>query len=165
MPKSNPIRKINNIHSMVNMVNTIANNRSSLVKTDTNLPAKLMSMDNYKPMKPMKPMKHMKGYSTSVSSIYSSAMHNGKIHSASKEVIDDSRTPYIQVKETHNGQYEEYVIPKTQIQSSITKGKKTKKIKSKSQITKVMKKQLKLKSLKSLKSIKRTKKNKKQIKK
>jgi hypothetical protein len=165
MPKSNPIRKINNIHSMVNMVNTIANNRSSLVKTDTNLPAKLMSMDNYKPMKHMK---HMKGYSTSVSSIYSSAMHNGKIHSASKEVIDDSRTPYIQVKETHNGQYEEYVIPKTQIQSSITKGKKTKKIKSKSQITKVMKKQLKLKSLKSLKSIKsikRTKKNKKQIKK
>jgi hypothetical protein len=51
-------------------------------------------------------------YSRSVSSTYSSSMHNGQVHSVGKEFINDSRNPFILVKEVHNGHQEEYIIPK-----------------------------------------------------
>jgi hypothetical protein len=53
--------------------------------------------------------------SRSFSSSFSSSMqmHNGKVHSISKKVINDSTKPFIQVSEEHNGQTEKYIIPRT----------------------------------------------------
>lgn len=53
--------------------------------------------------------------SRSFSSSFSSSMqmHNGKVHSVSKKVINDSTKPFIQVSEEHNGQTENYIIPRS----------------------------------------------------
>ena len=137
MPKTNksskarkhPRMKYNNIqmtsNSLHDLINTISNNRSKLTKTETNLPAKLMSM-NFS-----QPNQHSKietaNYSRSVSSTYSSSMHNGKFHTVGKEVINNSRNPFIQVKEIHDGYQEEYIIPKNSKPSKYQTSKKTKK--------------------------------------
>lgn len=95
---------------LANLLNTISNNRSTMTKSEINLPARLMQNGNksYKPLE----------YSKSVSSTFTSSMHNGHFHSAGKEVINDSTKPYIQVAELHNGQVDQFMIPRTQSNQS-----------------------------------------------
>jgi hypothetical protein len=96
---------------LANLLNTISNNRSTMTKSEINLPARLMQNGNksYKPLE----------YSKSVSSTFTSSMHNGNLHSAGKEIINDSTKPFIQVAELHNGLVEHYMIPRNQ--SSLTR--------------------------------------------
>jgi hypothetical protein len=93
---------------LVNLLNTISNNRRGLEKSEINLPARLMQNKNVSNMP-----QHLE-YSKSVSSTYTSSIHNGEIHSAGKEVVNDSTKPYIQVAELHNGDVQYYKISRNQ---------------------------------------------------
>ena len=92
---------------LVNLLNTISNNRRAMSKAEINLPARLMQQ----------PLE----YSKTVSSTFTSSMHNGELHTAGKEVINDSTQPFIQVAELHNGKLEHYMIPRNQAQASQTR--------------------------------------------
>jgi len=94
----------NNANRLANLLNTISNNRSILTKSEINLPARLMQNGN----KLSKPLE----YSKSISSTFTSSIHNGEVHAAGKEVINDSTKPFIQLTELHNGQIEHYMIPR-----------------------------------------------------
>ena len=97
-----------------------------LGKSEINLPARLMQNTySHQTINPQ-PLE----YSKSVSSTFTSSMHNGVVHSAGKEVINDSTKPFIQVAELHNGQVVHYMIPRNQSNlASPSKTKKTKKTK------------------------------------
>ena len=121
--KSHPKTKFHNTSTanrLVDLLNNISNNRRGLTKTELNLPARLMQNGS----KTLSPAKSLT-FSKSVSSSYSTTMHNGNVHSAGKQVINDSTKPYIQVSELHNGQIAEYMIPRNQ--SRMTMSKKSKK--------------------------------------
>ena len=135
-------KKDKNTSRLEYLLNNISNNRRGLVKSDINLPARLMvnerkSSRNTINIKPQI-------YSKSISSSFSSTMHNGHIHSVGKEVINDSSKPYIQIAELHNGHLDKYIIPRNQSSkpsnssnpSKPISNKKTKKIKK----TKISKK-------------------------
>ena len=92
---------------LLHLVNNINTSRKDLTKMQTNLPAKLMQI-NAKPTKPQV-------YAKSVSSSFSSIMHNGHTHSQGKQVINDSTKPYVQIDEMLNGDVKHYMIPKNTI--------------------------------------------------
>ena len=121
------IKPSNNVSNrLANLLNTISNNRSGLGKSEINLPARLMQNTNLRQTINPQPLE----YSKSVSSTFTSSMHNGVVHSAGKEVINDSTKPFIQVAELHNGQVEHYMMPRNQFNlTSPSKTKKTKKTK------------------------------------
>lgn len=133
------------------IVNTM-NSRKDLTKSETNLPAKLLAMNMAN--RPIRPIQQ--SYSKSVSSTYSSSMHNGEVHSEGKQIVNDSTKPFIQVAEMHNGQVENFMIPRNQSPHSsnpiLHKGKTVKRTKHTQQL-----KQLKHKHKKSTKSHKSTK--------
>ena len=112
---------------LANLLNTISNNRSTMTKSAINLPARLMQNTHLYQTHQQQPLE----YSKTISSTFTSSMHNGEVHSTGKEVINDSTKPFIQVAELHNGQLEHYMIPKKQsrlvIPSKTKKNKKTKK--------------------------------------
>ena len=126
--ESSKSSKSRNTSRLEHLLNNISNNRLKLVKSDINLPARLMASE----MKSSKIIVKPQIYSKSISSSFSSAMHNGRMHSVGKQVINDSSKPYIQVAELHNGHLEKYMIPRNQSSSNsktIAKTKKTKKTK------------------------------------
>lgn len=92
------------LHNLVNDINTT---RKDLTKMQTNLPAKLMQI-NAKPTKPQV-------YAKSVSSSFSSIMHNGHTHSQGKQVVNDSTKPYVRIDEMLNGDVKHYMVPKNTI--------------------------------------------------
>ena len=118
-----------------NLLNDISNNRQGLVKSDINLPARLMQNGN----KSYNPQSKPLIVSKSISSSYAASLQNGEVHAAGKEVINDSTKPYIQVSELHNGHLDKYMIPRNQsrrknynstsniIKTMIKKTKKSKK--------------------------------------
>jgi hypothetical protein len=94
---------------LTNLLNTISNNRRNLDKSEINLPARLMQNHNQPLTNDDSSPIH---YSKSVSSTMTSSMHDGQVHTAGKEVINDSTQPYIAITEMHNGQVERYMIPR-----------------------------------------------------
>lgn len=120
-----------------NLLNTISNNRSAMTKSEINLPARLMQHSNISSSS-TKPVI----YSKSISSSFSSTMHNGEVHRTGKEVIDDSSKPFIQVSELHNNHLDQYMIPRNQHigkhmeHNKIKKTKKTKRTQKTSKISK-----------------------------
>ena len=119
---------------LINLVNDITNNRKYLTKQQSNLPAKLLALtnnnthdDNILPTQILPPAKKNKHLQTkkhtktnnvvakTVSSIYSSVMHNGHTHSQGKKVINDSNKPYILIDEMQNGKEIHYMVPKNTI--------------------------------------------------
>jgi hypothetical protein len=112
---------ISTSNRLANLLNTISNNRNTMTKSDINLPARLI----YNRNNSSKPLE----YSKSVSSTFTSSMHNGQVHSTGKEVINDSTKPFIQVAELHNDQVAHYMIPRKQSSLAYpSKSKKTKKL-------------------------------------
>ena len=99
-------KKLKISNHLADLLNTISNNRRAMSKAEINLPARLMQQ----------PLE----YSKTVSSTFTSSMHNGEIYTAGKEVINDSTQPFIQVAELHNGKLEHYMIPRNQAQASQT---------------------------------------------
>ena len=96
-----------NQERLLHLVSDINTTRKDLTKMQTNLPAKLMQI-NAKPNKPQV-------YAKSVSSSFSSIMHNGHTHSQGKQVVNDSTKPYVQIDEMQNGDVKHYMIPKNTI--------------------------------------------------
>lgn len=92
---------------LLHLVNDINTTRKDLTKMQTNLPAKLMQI-NAKPTKPQV-------YAKSVSSSFSSIMHNGHTHSQGKQVVNDSTKPYVRIDEMLNGDVKHYMVPKNTI--------------------------------------------------
>ena len=92
---------------LLHLVNDINTTRKDLTKMQTNLPAKLMAL-NAKPTKPQV-------YAKSVSSSFSSIMHNGHTHSQGKQVVNDSTKPYVRIDEMLNGDVKHYMVPKNTI--------------------------------------------------
>jgi len=124
---------------LAKLLNIISNNRRSMSKAEINLPARLMQNMN------MHHENQQVDYSKTVSSTFTSSMHDGEMHSAGKEIIDDSTRPYIQIAELHNGQVERYMIPRHQVKhtsyrnhSKQTKSKRSKKTKQTKQTKKIM---------------------------
>jgi hypothetical protein len=107
--------KIISSKSLENLIANTLNSRKDLTKSETNLPARLlaMNMSNRKPTFPIQ-----QNYSKSISSTYSSTMHNGEVHSVGKKIVNDSTKPFVQVEEMHNGQVDHYMIPRKQISNS-----------------------------------------------
>lgn len=110
--------KSNTTKQFKKLLNYISNNRSETSKSDLNLPARLIQND-----KPISKITKPLIYSKLISSSYTTSMHNGDIHSAGKEVIDDSTKPYIQVSELHNNYLDQYMIPRNQLNKNINKQK------------------------------------------
>lgn len=106
-------KKDKNTSRLEYLLNNISNNRSGLVKSDINLPARLMVNEKMKSSSNTINLKPQI-YSKSISSSFSSTMHNGHMHSVGKEVINDSSKPYIQVAELYNGHLDKYMIPRNQ---------------------------------------------------
>ena len=96
-----------NRERLLHLVNDINTTRKDLTKMQTNLPAKLMQI-NAKPNKPQV-------YAKSVSSSFSSVMHNGHTHSQGKQIVNDSTKPYVQIDEMLNGDVKHYMVPKNTI--------------------------------------------------
>ena len=92
---------------LLHLINDINTTRKDLTKMQTNLPAKLMQI-NAKPTKPQV-------YAKSVSSSFSSIMHNGHTHSQGKQVVNDSTKPYVRIDEMQNGDVKHYMVPKNTI--------------------------------------------------
>jgi len=135
---------------LANLLNTISNNRSTMTKSEINLPARLLQNGNK--LSNQHPQSKPLIVSKSISSSYAASMQNGEVHTTGKEVVNDSTNPYIQVAELHNGQVEHYMIPRNQSSQSkilihprtpIQSMKKSKKSK-KSKKTKKIKKTRKL---------------------
>ena len=133
-------KKDKNTSRLEYLLNNISNNRRGLVKSDINLPARLMANKKIKSSSNTITIKPQI-YSKSISSSFSSTMHNGHMHSVGKEVINDSSKPYIQVAELHNGHLDKYMIPRNQSSIPIKPRKpiSNKKIK-KTKISKITKK-------------------------
>lgn len=106
-------KKDKNTSRLEYLLNNISNNRRGLVKSDINLPARLMVNEKMKSSSNTINLKPQI-YSKSISSSFSSTMHNGHMHSVGKEVINDSTKHYIQVAELHNGHLDKYIIPRNQ---------------------------------------------------
>ena len=131
-------KKDKNTSRLEYLLNNISNNRRGLVKSDINLPARLMVNEKMKSSSNTITIKPQI-YSKSISSSFSSTMHNGHIHSVGKEVINDSSKPYIQVAELHNGHLDKYIIPRNQSSIPIKPRISNKKIK-KTKTSKISKK-------------------------
>lgn len=96
-----------NQERLLHLVNDINTTRKDLTKMQTNLPAKLMQI-NAEHNKPQV-------YAKSVSSSFSSVMHNGHSHSQGKQIVNDSTKPFIQIDEMLNGNVKHYMVPKNTI--------------------------------------------------
>ena len=84
----------------------ITQERKNKTKSQSNLPARLMGMNK---------MSNPQSYSKSVSSSYSSIIHNGHKHIKGKEVINDSTKPFIKINEMEDGSVNHYMVPKNTI--------------------------------------------------
>ena len=98
---------------LINLVNDINTTRKDLSKMQTNLPARLMQLNNKSNQQKQK--QNSQVYAKSVSSTFSSMMHNGHTHSQGKKIINDSTKPYVQIDEMQNGNVQHYMIPKNTI--------------------------------------------------
>ena len=147
---------------LANLLNTISNNRSTMTKSEINLPARLLQNGNRLSNQNSNPLM----FSKSISSSYSSSMHNGEVHTTGKEVVNDSTNPYIQVAELHNGQVEHYMIPRNQSSQSshsklLNQSTNTRHTIKKTKKTKKTKKPKKTKKTNKTKKLKKTKKTRK----
>ena len=84
----------------------ITQSRKNRTKSQSNLPARLIKMSN---------MQKPQSYAKTVSSSYSSIMHNGEKHVKGKQVINNSNKPFIQINEMQDGQVQHYMVPKNTI--------------------------------------------------
>ena len=106
---------------LINLINTINNNRKDIAKMHNNLPAKLMQLNNPTSLSQphnnhhQQPQMHSSSYAKSISSTFSSVMHNGHTHSQGKRIINESDKPYLEVEEMNNGTTQHYMIPKNTI--------------------------------------------------
>jgi hypothetical protein len=112
-----------NKNRLINLVNDINTTRKDLSKMETNLPAKLMQINiknNIKKHKSKYNNKHKfsgkpQVYAKSVSSTFSSVMHNDHTHTQGKTIVNESNKPYIKIDEIQNGDVQHYMIPKNSI--------------------------------------------------
>jgi len=108
-----------NKNRLINLVNDINTTRKDLSKMQTNLPARLMQI-NINNHKRKHSNKHKltgkpRVYAKSVSSTFSSVMHNNHTHTQGKTIVNESNKPYIKIDEIHNGDVQHYMIPKNSI--------------------------------------------------
>ena len=121
MPKKSDSKK--DSKRLADLINSIHEKRNNLSRNSINLASSLVNIHN----KPINRTVKTNSYSRSVSSTFSSTMRNGKVHSVGKEVINDSRQPFIHIREAHNNQLEDYVIPRSNIKKiQSRKSKQTK---------------------------------------
>jgi hypothetical protein len=96
----------NQQHNLIDLISMISQARKNKTKSQSNLPARLMKMNMDK---------KSKNYEKSVSSSYSSVMHNGHKHIKGKQVINNSSEPFIKINEMEDGQVHHYMVPKNNI--------------------------------------------------
>jgi hypothetical protein len=99
-------QKIHNQQKLIDLITMISQARKNKNKSRNNLPARLMKMSN---------MEKPRSYEKSISSSYSSIMHNGEEHNKGKEIINDSTKPFIQINEMKDGEIQHYMVPKNTI--------------------------------------------------
>lgn len=107
---------MNHSDRIANLLEKISNSRMGYARSDSNLPAKLIEMERNK------------SQSQSISSSYTSITKNGKTHQHGKQVINNSRNPFILVDEMDDGHLERYYIPKTQIKNYKAPGESIQKL-------------------------------------
>ena len=138
---------MNQPHKLIDLIAMISQASANRTKSKSNLPARLMKMNTPRSSMMLR-MQKPTSYSKSVSSSYSSVMHNGHIHKQGKQVINNSTNPFIQINEMQNGQVAQYIIPKSTISqpsslsfqlSTMAKPKKSKKAMKSMKVKKVKK--------------------------
>jgi len=133
-----------NSDRLINLVNTINTKRKDISKMHNNLPAKLMELNISGQPTNQSSKNKIKGksqvYAKSISSTFSSVMHNGHTHSQGKRIINESNKPFLQVEEMHDGSTQHYMIPKNSIPYKPNKFAKTLVHSSKSKYSKHTKK-------------------------
>ena len=92
--------------NLIDLITMITQARKNKTKAQTNLPARLMRMSN---------MHKPQSYEKSVSSSYSSIMHNGEKHIKGKQIINNSTKPFIQINELQDGHIQHFMVPKDTI--------------------------------------------------
>lgn len=105
-------KTIPSIVPIMSLIKHITADRKGLTKSQTNLPAKLNSLSSHHTI-PKQPENY--SYSKTISSTFSSVVHNGKAHSEGKIITNESNKPFLDVKEMHNGELEHFIIPKNSI--------------------------------------------------
>lgn len=113
-------KTIPSIIPIMSLIKHITADRKRLTKSQTNLPAKLNSLSSHhRNPKPnitsvnIQPANY--SYAKTISSTFSSVVHNGKAHSEGKIITNESTKPFLNVKEMHNGEIEHFIIPKNTI--------------------------------------------------
>ncbi len=105
--------KYMNQQSLYDLITKISKERQNKTKSQTNLAARLMRMPSSKSnMSRISIMSKPKTYSKSVSSYYSTVMHNGETHNKGKKIVNESTNPNLEIDEMENGQVQHYMIPK-----------------------------------------------------
>jgi hypothetical protein len=105
--------KYMNQQSLYDLITKISKERENKTKSQTNLAARLMRMPSSKSN--MLRMSKPKTYAKSVSSYYSSVVHNGESHNKGKKIVNESTNPNLEIDEMKNGQVQHYMIPKNSI--------------------------------------------------
>ena len=117
--KINKNSNTNKHQNILDIIKNISISRNNLRKSQNNLPARLMNMSQSKSqlLNLSEPQVDNKSFSKSISSSFSSISKNGKTlsHSQGKEIINNSRKPFIEIKEMENGDVQHYMVPKTSI--------------------------------------------------
>ena len=93
------------LNDLQKLVSKVYNSRSKIQKMNNNLPARLLQLNRGTGS-------HNQVYSKSISSTYSSTMHDGHVHQEGKQVVNDSTKPFIQISELQNDQVKHYMLPR-----------------------------------------------------
>lgn len=98
-----------NSNRLLNLFTTISDSRKDIPKMHNNLPARLLQLNTGNSIS------SNQVYGKSISSTYSSVMHNGHTHTQGKQIINETNKPFLQVQEMIDGQTQQYLIPKNRI--------------------------------------------------
>ena len=104
----------NDHQNLFNLIKKITQASKYRNKSKNNLPAHLMKLN----LSSTNTNKGPKVYSKSVSSTYSSMMHNGHEHSKGKKIVNESTNPFIKIDEMEDGSVQQYVVPRNEIAMS-----------------------------------------------
>ena len=105
-----------NQQNLYDLIAKISKERQNKTKSQTNLAARLMRMPSSKSnISRISIVSKPKTYAKSVSSYYSSVMHNGETHNKGKKIVNESTNPNLEIDEMENDQVQHYMIPKNSI--------------------------------------------------
>ena len=100
----------NKQHNIIDIIARLSQASKNARKSQSNLPARLMRFNQVKTPP--------KVFQKSVSSSFTSVMHNGHKHTEGKQIVNDSTNPYIKIDEMQDGNVAQYMIPRNTLSNT-----------------------------------------------